>query len=85
MSIGEKETIKATILATLISALIIFILSTQWLHHGDIAVLKTNQVAVMKDVEAQSKIPAQLLRIETLLEVNASDHAAILKRLDRYR
>jgi hypothetical protein len=81
MSIEEKNTIKATVMASLVSALILFMLTTQWLHHGDIQVLKTNQTAVMKDIESYGRIPAQLARIEVLLEANAIDHAVIMRKL----
>jgi hypothetical protein len=81
MSLDEKNTIKATVIASLISALVLFVLTTQWIHHGDIQVLKTNQASVLKHLDDYNKVPAQLARIEALLEANAIAHDIIMKRL----
>jgi hypothetical protein len=79
----DRITIKMTIIASLISALVLFILSTLWVHNGDIMVLKTNQLSVMKHIVGYESVPTQLARMEAMMEANARDHAMIMKRLDR--
>lgn len=79
----DKVTFKATVLASLISAIFLFILSTLWIHNGDIRTLQTNQAAAMKHIEGYESIPAQLARIEEMLASNARDHADIMKRLEK--
>lgn len=79
----DKMTVKVTIIASGVAALILFLLTALWGHQTDITLLKTNQVAVMKTVESYTGVPAQLSRIATLLEANERDHLVIMRKLER--
>jgi glutamate synthase domain-containing protein 1 len=66
-----KVTLKVGMIASIVAALVIFILNTLWVHNGDITALKTNQLANMKNIEkvecAIEKIPAELAAINMQL------------------
>jgi hypothetical protein len=79
----NKITLKATVLASIISGIMLFVMTTLWVHQTDITILKTTQLSIQKSVDSYDKIPEQLARIEVLLENNAKEHLVILKKLDR--
>jgi hypothetical protein len=66
-----KVTLKVGVIASIVAALVIFILNTLWVHNGDITALKTNQVANMKNIEkvdsAMCKIDEKLASIDVRL------------------
>ena len=53
------------------------------MHNGEITMLKTNQLAVMKHIDEYAGVPIQLARIQEMLEANKKDHEVIMKRLDK--
>ena len=79
----DKITLKVGIIASFVSAFVLFIMTALWSHESAITRLDTNQQAVMKHMVGYETIPAQLARIQTLLEINTADHIAIMTRLDR--
>ena len=78
----DKISLKITVVASCISALILFIFTALWSHEKSITRIDTNQIAVMKSIVTAELVPAQLARIETLMEVNTRDHAVILRELE---
>lgn len=80
---ADKITLKVGIIASIVSALVLFVMTALWSHETSITRLDTNQIVVMKHITSYETIPVQLARIQTLLEINASDHALIMKRLDK--
>ena len=80
---ADKITLKVGIIASFISAFVLFIMTALWSHETAITRLDTNQQAVMKHLVGYESVPAQLARIQTLLEINTADHAMIMKRLDK--
>jgi hypothetical protein len=72
MSADEtKVTLKVGIIAAGVAALVMFMLNVLWVHNGDINILKTNQVAVMKNLDkvdsAMCKIDEKLASIDVRL------------------
>jgi hypothetical protein len=65
-----KITMKVGLIAAGVSALIIFILNTLWVHSGDIVTLKTNQVTNIQNV-AKMEITMEKVQIE-LSAMNAN-------------
>jgi hypothetical protein len=95
MSADEtKVTLKVGIIAAGVAALVMFMLNVLWVHNGDINILKTNQIAVMKNLDkvdsAMCKIDEKLASIDVRLafmggkqETHArisKDNNAILKK-----
>jgi hypothetical protein len=72
MSADEtKVTLKVGIIAAGVAALVMFMLNVLWVHNGDINILKTNQIAVMKNLDkvdsAMCKIDEKLASIDVRL------------------
>jgi hypothetical protein len=71
MADETKFTLKISIVASFISAIVVFILTVLWVHNTDISKLQTNQMVVMKNVEkmdlAIDKIPERLASIDIQL------------------
>ena len=78
----DKISLKITVIASCVSAVMLFIFTALWSHEKSITRIDTNQIAVMKSIVTAELVPAQLARIETLMEVNTRDHILILKELE---
>lgn len=72
MADESKLTLKVGLIATLSSSMIMFILGVLLVHNTEIGVLRTNQAAIMKQVEkmdaALDKIPERLASIDMQLQ-----------------
>ena len=67
MGIDESK-IKTVVIASVVSALLVFVLSTLWLHQTEITTLRTNQQHVLGSIAKLDSVPSQLIRINTQLE-----------------
>lgn len=63
-----KITLKAGLLITLICSIIVFVLSTLWMHQTDITLLKANQVNVMRTLESLRDMPTTMSRLVEKVE-----------------
>ena len=83
MAEESKLTLKIGVIASFIAAIVIFVLNSLWIHQTDIAMLKTNQCAIMKTIEKLDGVPADLARIEVLMRDNKENQTEIMKRIGR--
>lgn len=83
MAEESKLTLKIGVIASFIAAIVIFVLQSLWMHQTDIAILKTNQVSIIRTIEKLDKVPADLARMEVLLRNNRENQLEIMKRLNR--
>ena len=64
MAEESKVTLKVGLIAAGAAALIMFMLNILWVHNGQINVLQTNQIVVMKNLD---KVDAAMEKIDTKL------------------
>jgi hypothetical protein len=64
MAEESKVTLKVGLIAAGAAALIMFMLNTLWVHNGQINVLQTNQIMVMKNLD---KVDAAMCKIDEKL------------------
>ena len=83
MAEETKLTLKVGIIASLVAAIVMFILQALWGHQTDISVLKTNQAMVMKTIDSLQEVPADLASIKVMLINNKDEHSIIMKRLEK--
>lgn len=83
MAEETRLTLKIGVIASFIAAIVIFVLNSLWMHQTDIAMLKTNQCAIMKTVEKLDAVPSDLAKLEVLMKENQENQRAIIRRLER--
>ena len=83
MAEESKLTLKIGVIASFIAAIVIFVLNSLWIHQTDIAMLKTNQCAIMKTIEKLDSVPSDLARIEAIMKNNQENQIEIMKRIGR--
>jgi hypothetical protein len=67
MAEETKFTLKIGLVASFVSALLIFVLSALWAHQTDITTLRTNQTHVLETLNKLDTVPTQLAGINAQL------------------
>jgi hypothetical protein len=73
ISTETKISLKAGIIGSMITALIVSIFSVLWVHQTDITLLKTNQTHVLLTLEKMSNIPEQMAVLSSKLTTISDD------------
>ena len=63
-----RLTFRAGLIASFVSAVMIFIMSTLWMHQTSITALQTNQQRVLAVIAKYEDVPTELAKIRTKLE-----------------
>ena len=63
-----KITLTQGIVGSVITTIVVFILTTIWMHQVDITLLKTNQVHVMATILKLDTVPADIAVMKVKLE-----------------
>ena len=83
MAEETKLTLKVGAIASLVAAVVVFILTALWGHQTDITILKTNQAMVLKTIDSLQTVPSDLAYLKIMMTDNKEEHVLIMRKLEK--